>query len=365
MKTKSKRLANIELLRILAMCMVIMLHYLGKGELLPMVSIHMGKTGFVAWIMESLSVVAVNVYVLISGYFLVDTEFKPGKILKLVSQVLFYTILVTILSVCFGLISLSELGFYNLIVQLFPFQLEQYWFMTAYLVLYLLSPLLAVGVKSLSEKSLRTVVILFVIFMSVEKTILPVEIAFDKKGYDALWFICLFLVAAYLKLYGIKILKNRCICVALYLGGCAMIFLENLLISVIWETRGELGHLLGSPYHYNHFFVLTASVGLFSWFLNLEIKEGFFTTLIRKVAPYTLGVYLLHEQIYVRYLWPKWLGADKISNIPELLVGTFLAVAVVFLSGVTVDYLRSLLWKAGSRLVHGRKIGKDIGQQNI
>ena len=137
MKTKSKRLANIELLRILAMMMVVMLHYLGKGELLPPMSLSMDMTGYVAWILESLSVVAVNVYVLISGYFLVESDFKPGKILKIVLQVLFYTVLLTILAFSFGLVGKEELGFYNLIVQLFPFQLEQYWFMTSYLVLYI------------------------------------------------------------------------------------------------------------------------------------------------------------------------------------------------------------------------------------
>ena len=77
MKTKSKRLANVELLRVVAMLMVVMLHYLGKGELLPVKNLHMNLTGYLAWILESLSIVAVNVYVLISGYFLVESEFKP------------------------------------------------------------------------------------------------------------------------------------------------------------------------------------------------------------------------------------------------------------------------------------------------
>ena len=117
MKTKSKRLANVELLRVVAMLMVVMLHYLGKGELLPVKNLHMDITGCVAWILESLSIVAVNVYVLISGYFLVEAEFKPSKIVRLILQVLFYTILVTILSLAFGIIELSDLGIYNLIVQ--------------------------------------------------------------------------------------------------------------------------------------------------------------------------------------------------------------------------------------------------------
>lgn len=360
MKTKSKRLANIELLRIIAMLMVVMLHYLGKGELLPPVSLDMDVIGYVAWILESLSIVAVNVYVLISGYFLVESVFKPGKIVKLILQVLFYTILITVLAFSFGIIGKEELGFYNLIVQLFPFQLEQYWFMTSYLVLYILSPILAMGAKSLSQKNLKIVTIVFVLFMCVEKSFLPVQIAFDERGYDALWFICLFLVAAYIRLYGIKLLEKPVWAVMLYIAGCVLLMIENILLSVVYEKTGELGHLIGTPYHYNHLFTFLAAVGLFAFFLKVRIKDGVISNLICKIAPYTLGVYLLHEQVYVRYLWPKWLGAGESQNVGMFLLTAFGAVLVVFIVGIVVDYLRSLLFKAGSKLIHGKKSGDSI-----
>ena len=231
MKTKSKRLANIELLRIIAMCMVIMLHYLGKGDLLPTVSLQMGSEGYVAWILESLAIVAVNVYVLISGYFLVEAKFKPGKIAKIVLQVLFYTILLTILSLAFGIITVSDLGIYNLIVQIFPFQLEQYWFMTAYLIMYMVSPLLAMGAKAISQKNLKIVTLLMVAFMCVEKSILPVQVG--RQGYDALWFICLFLIAAYIRLYGIKLLEKPVNAMLLYVAGCVLLMSEDLVFSFI------------------------------------------------------------------------------------------------------------------------------------
>lgn len=360
MKTKSKRLANIELLRIIAMCMVIMLHYLGKGDLLPDMSIEMGINEYVAWIMESLSIVAVNVYVLISGYFLVESGFRPGKIVRLILQVLFYTILITVLSLAFGIIELSDLGIYNLIVQLFPFQLEQYWFMTSYLVFYILSPVLAMGVKNLSKKHLQVVIIAFVLFMSVEKSILPVQIVFDKRGYDALWFICLFLVAAYIRLYGIKWLEKKGVCIALYLGGCALAFVENMALSVVYEKTGELAHLFRTPYHYNHIWVLLASVGLFSFFLKVKIQDGGFSKVICAIAPYTLGVYLLHEHIYVKYLWPKWLGAGSVENPVMLVLMALLAVVIVFVVGIFVDYIRSLLFKLGSKLIHDKKTGDSV-----
>lgn len=360
MKTKSKRLANIELLRIIAMCMVIMLHYLGKGDLLPDMSLTMGINEYVAWILESFAIVAVNVYVLISGYFLVEAEFKPSKIVRLILQVLFYTILVTILSLAFGIIELSDLGIYNLIVQLFPFQLEQYWFMTSYLVFYILSPVLAMGVKQLSKKNLQAVIIAFVLFMSVEKSILPVQIVFDERGYDALWFICLFLVAAYIRLYGVKLLEKKVVCLALYLGGCVLAFVENMALSLVYEKTGELAHLFGTPYHYNHTWVLLASIGLFSYFLKVEIKDGIFSKAVCAIAPYTLGVYLLHEHVYVKYLWPKWLLAGKSDNPIEFVLMAFMAVVVVFVLGISVDYLRSLLFKLGSKCFYGKKAGSSV-----
>jgi len=357
MKTKSKRLANIELLRIIAMLMIIMLHYLGKGEVLPEIALKMDATGYLAWIMESLSMVAVNAYVLISGYFLVESEFKPGKLLKLILRVLFYTILVTVLSLIFGIISVEDLGYYNLIVQVFPFQLEQYWFMTSYLVLFILSPVLAMGVKSLSEKELRMTTLFFVLFMSVEKSILPVQIVFDERGYDALWFICLFMVAAYIRLYGIKFLEKPLHAVLLYIGGCMVALAENIVISIVYVKTGELGHLIGTPMHYNHIWMLLASVGIFSFFLHLKVKEGIFSKVICKIAPYTLGVYLLHEHVYIKYLWPKWLGAGEIDSIGSLLISAIGAIFIVFAVGIVVDYLRSLLFSAIGK-VFGNIIGK-------
>ena len=355
MKTKSRRLANVELLRVVAMLMVVMLHYLGKGNLLPVKNLNMDMTGYVAWILESLSIVAVNAYVLISGYFLVESEFKLGKVVKLILQVLFYTVLITVLAFSFGLIGKEELGIYNMIVQLFPFQLEQYWFMTSYLVMYILSPVLAMGVKALSQKKLKMVTLLMVTFMCIEKSILPVQIKFDQHGYDALWFICLFLVAAYIRLYGIKVLEKPLNAMLLYVAGCALMMVEDFALSIVYGKTGEMGHLVGTPYHYNHIFNLLASVGLFMFFLQIKLKDGRFSNFVCRIAPYTLGVYLLHEHIYVRYLWPRWFGAGASWNVGIFLGGAIGTVLIVFSIGILVDYLRSIVFKVGSKLIHVKK----------
>lgn len=74
MTARKERQINYELLRIIAMLMIVSLHYLSKGGLLGDPSrAKMSATGYAAWLLEAFCLVAVNVYVLISGYFGVDT----------------------------------------------------------------------------------------------------------------------------------------------------------------------------------------------------------------------------------------------------------------------------------------------------
>ena len=110
-----KRMANIELLRMVSMMMVVMLHYLGKGELLPATTGAMNINGYVAWGMESLCIVAVNVYMLISGYFLVESGFKVHRIVELLCQVLFYTILVPLVLIALGILPTSIFSIYYIL----------------------------------------------------------------------------------------------------------------------------------------------------------------------------------------------------------------------------------------------------------
>ena len=90
--------------------------------------------------------------------------------------------------------------------------------------------------------------------------------------------------------------------------------------------------------------IVITGLGLFMFFLRVKIKDGWFSKLVCKIAPYTLGVYLLHEHVYIRYLWPKWLGCEKVHGAVSLIISALTAVIVVFCVGIFVDFIRSLLY---------------------
>ena len=77
---KNNRQLNYEILRIVAMLMIVCLHYLSKSGLLGNPSrANMTLTAYFAWFIEAFCLVAVNVYVLISGYFGAEKVFKAEE----------------------------------------------------------------------------------------------------------------------------------------------------------------------------------------------------------------------------------------------------------------------------------------------
>ena len=119
MRDKSRQL-NFEVLRIIAMGMVITLHYLTKGEILLPLTDDLGSVNLLAWLIQSASIVAVNLYVLISGYFLIDTPFRLEKLLKLLLQVQAYALTIPLVCYALGMAEVREWDLYRWMAAIFP-----------------------------------------------------------------------------------------------------------------------------------------------------------------------------------------------------------------------------------------------------
>lgn len=353
---KKKRMANMEVLRILAMMMVVMLHYLSKGQVLPAMTEPLDINGYVAWVLETVSIVAVNVYMLISGFFLTESKFRCTRLIQLVCQVLFYSLLVPVILMAVGVLSVNDLNLYKLLQYGLPVEMEQYWFATAYVMLYLLTPILRCAVHHMQKTQLKVTIIILLLFWSVNKSLLPVRLTIDELGYDALWFVCVYLCAAYIRLYGIKWFDKAGKGVLGYVTGCAGILGITLVIRALYLVTGKFEDFLIATYHYNHILNLFAAISLFYVFYHWRMKDGWLAAVALKVAPYTFGVYLLHEQVEIRYLWPEWLGASAEGNPLWFVVRTILSVLVVFIAGVMADMVRNLIFAGIGKVFAGGRI---------
>lgn len=367
MAAKKERQLNYELLRIIAMLMIVCLHYLGKGGILGNPARpEMNMTGYMAWLVEALCLVAVNVYVLISGYFGADasvsTDSNPPfrevlrRPLKIWHQVFFYSSVIGVIAL---LIGAQQFDIYQIFTYCFPIVTEHYWFATSYVVLCLLMPFLNAGMMRLNQKETSCLLAGLLVLFSVSKTVIPMQLPWDKYGYDVIWFIILYLTGAYLKRYQIKWLKNRFWAMMLYLGSTAVIFASFFLLRMFWLKTGRLEDLINYGYTYNFLFCYVGAVGMFLAFSHekTDAASQRFRKPIELFSKATFGVYLIHEHINIREEWPKWFGCEAQSEhtVFAFLIQMLLTVLCVYLVCTIIELLRMKLFEGMKKLCAGRK----------
>lgn len=345
------RMANLELLRIVAMMMVVVLHFLGKGGLLgDLTAEKLGGVGTVAWLLECFSIVAVNVYMLISGYFLCTSNFKLSRLLKILFQVWVYSVTFGLVGAITGVVEGVSFDIHYLLTLVFPISMGHYWFMTAYVFLYLLLPFVGMSVKKMTKEQLALAIGILFFAFCILKSVLPLRLEMDQKGYDCLWYLCVFLAAAYARRFGIPLLGKKWRCALLYVGGSLLIFMGTFVLRAVYLRTGSFERMLKMCLEYNHVLPFLAALGLFGLFQGIKVK-GKITSVINAIAPFTLGVYLLHENIGLRYSWQAWFGAGNIRSVGGLVLWTLVAVLCVFTCGVLVDFVRDQVFAGIHRIL--------------
>ena len=202
-----KRESNIELLRILATCAVILLHY-NNPTIGGAIENATGLNYYILLLLECLSVNAVNIFVIISGYFMCDNNKRFfSRPLELIIQVI-------LVKLGFYLVQVLNGGTFTVKGFLVNF-IPNNWFVILYIVIYLVSPLLNELWKRVmrKEKEKRIIVLLGVLFLVYPMLVdLLKEISRNsfnglstigafgsQQGYTIVNFVVMYLIGTYLK----------------------------------------------------------------------------------------------------------------------------------------------------------------------
>ena len=148
-----KRERNCEVLRTVAMFFIVVYHCLthgvGDGYEFSSTSPICLTNALSSDLMLVFSSIAVNLYVMISGYFLVDLNFKASRIVRTWSVACFYSFIIALLFMTLCLIPFNLLSLFK---SLFPISFDAYWFVTQYIGMLILSPFLAIMVRNLTYR---------------------------------------------------------------------------------------------------------------------------------------------------------------------------------------------------------------------
>ena len=322
-----KRNSSIELLRICCMLMIVGGHII----MVHRTSFDLVNADFcISLFLQGAFAVAVNVFVLISGYF--GIKFKLHRLLKLDMQTVFYSAVLLIVAVLCGWHTIELKKDFLL---MFPVLSKQYWFITCYAVLYVISPLLNHWSKSLEKKKYERLLIMFFFMIYLWPTISYLFNAspfIDDAGYGIINFIYLYMFGQYIHhLYVDKYVAR------MYWGAyiCAimMLFLAQLGLSYL------LGFKFTSWISYNTIFVFFGSVFLFLAFKNMH----FASSRINSLAKPCIAVYLIHFHPCIWGNFCEMIGVQSFHDWRYLILVLLLPV-FIYIICTLVESIRVLLF---------------------
>ena len=167
--------------------------------------------------------IGVNVFVLVSGYFLCKSNLKWQRIIKLEFEVIFYSF---IIGVIFFIFFPERETLKNLLGELTPLRSSQYWFYNTYFVFFLLSPFINKLISALNKDEFKKILIL----LSVLWVVIPFFPKFSALQMSELgWFIC----AAYIRIFSDDFTKNSAIYILLGIIGYILILLSVLAFDLL------------------------------------------------------------------------------------------------------------------------------------
>lgn len=211
----------------------------------------------------------------------------------------------------------------------FPFTLNEYWFVTCYILLALFAPYIDLLVSQLSPSNLRRLVIIL-----VSLQILPLLL--NKIINQLLLAITMYVVGAF-------IARNSDSVKKLQLKQVLFTFFFFFLMEILSiYVLSEIGLGFNSLFHFTYFFgAIVIAVPLFIIFIKLK---PFSNVVINSISKGVFSIYLVTEQFNMRnIIWNKILNINAYEKSPWLPVYGIVVVFCIFCICILFDYLRRLI----------------------
>lgn len=330
---KKQRDSNLELYRVITMLLIVAHHYVvnsGLWELIadaPLASNTVFLHLFGAW-----GKTGINCFVLITGYFMCKSEITLKKYTKLLLEVEFYRIVSYLI---FFLSGYEPFSLKGLFAAVWPFTNVAQNFTGCFLLFYLFIPFLNILIKNMTQRQHLSLAVLTLFVYTVLGTVPKIDVIMNYVS----WFIVLYLLASYIRLYPIEIFNS--------VKFTAFLTVTTIIISIISVigiiiVNEKIGFTVSSHYFLsdsNRIMAVLVGLSSFLLFKNLKIKHS---KIINAMGASTFGVLLIHSTSSAmrRWLWVDTLKNTKMLNSPWLYVHAILSVLGIFIVATVIDRLR-------------------------
>ena len=341
----SKRNSSYELLRIISMFFIVMHHYAfyGTFDRVNFIPSHINSLR-INLLLLFLGKVAVDIFVIIGAYFLSEKSFKFRRPVSLGITTILYSLLIfSVLKLFFpSLIWNNE----NWLQAVLPFPSPTgYWFVDSYLFMLLMMPVLNLCLSKFSLLRIKQMIGLIFVFWSILPTFTALfnyksDFSAENFGYSSgTFFLLIYIIGGYIrknKNTKSRLLKETLISIILIFVGIIYIWIFSRVKSLFYLT--SIMAYLFNP------LALLLAISIFKCFTQFN----FHSKLVNYLSGSMFGVYLLHENTFLRPLiWKRFFSSVHYSAFPleYLLYGLEIS-AIVFIVCLVADILiRRLLFQ--------------------
>lgn len=370
-KMKKERNSNIELLRILSMLLIVAYHSMRMGYNSPLQPTHVYITGVA---LGSWGILGVDIFLIISAWFMIDQPFKTKRIFDYVLQIgmymlAFYVVRFVIVLNRDGCILVaikdSVLHFTDGLLE--PLWCSEYWFVTAYFFLYLTHPFLNRILHTWDAQTIRKLIIVGS-FVPIYSNFAPYGGVAANYAFVAY----IYLLVGYIKNHVIisKALAFRIKCVATVIP---VVVIASKAMSDFCESSGLIGYVnnftlrvLGNTDRFSCI-LLAEALCVFLLIIRLRPKMS---RIVNFVSANVFGVYLLHEKgpfeiNLIDIVFSEAESSGYLSSSSHFVIHYLSIVLGIFAVGVVVEYFRvKVLHKPISDFLY-KKLSRKISALDL
>lgn len=332
---KQQRESNFELLRTIAILLVLILHanfFALEGPNVQDI-INNPLDSILRIFFQAISIVCVNVFVMISGWF----GIRPSRrgFCNLLFQIIFYLFLIYLLFILTGHATLSTSGILDLLLAT-----PSNWFLKAYICLYFFAPILNSFVEYASRKEFKFFLISFFLFQTIYGWLFTKSTEYIQGGYSPLSFMGLYLLARYIRIYkpswSLKPLQFQ---ILYYLFLLALVVGTSIIPHCFHAS-------LTTIYGYNLLtYISPTTILMASLMITMTSKLHYSSKAINWIASSSFAVYMVYVNPHI--LTPY---RDLFSEIHTDYQGVAYWMIVILLSllmyfgVIIIDQIRKYLW---------------------
>lgn len=299
----------------------------------------------------------INCFVLITGYYMCESNTTIEKFFKLLFEILFYNVVIYLIFIKTEHEIFNWGGVFRTFV---PIKDISNGFASCYMFFFLMIPFINILIKNLDKKKHLSLMLSLVFMYTILGSLKQVHVTFNYVT----WFIVVYVIASYIRRYDCDLFHNN-----RFILFCLIVF---IMLS-IGSIYGNLYYIASTGtvtdvYFYimdvNKICAIGTAVFAFLFFRNLRMP---YNSIINMLASTCFGVLMIHtsSDAMRAWLWQEVLDVKGHYGAPNLFFFSICSCCLIFLVCAVIDIIRQYVLEkpfmhiVHNFLIHYRKIETD------